>query len=104
MVDAPDMNGRLSILRVHCKGKTLDPDVNLETVARRTPGAPAACIRQVCYHSQHSRCAGHALWFQLQGSGRLVMPPWQDCDTGDPTGLKRSMRPVIFLMTACWFA
>ncbi|HSJ11026.1 MAG TPA: ATP-dependent zinc metalloprotease FtsH [Longimicrobiales bacterium] len=38
VVDRPDMSGRLAILAVHSGGITLGPDVDLLTVARRTPG------------------------------------------------------------------
>ena len=37
-VDAPDKKGRHQILTVHAKGKPMAPDVDLEAVARRTPG------------------------------------------------------------------
>jgi ATP-dependent Zn protease len=37
-VERPDVKGRVEILKVHSKGKTLGPDVDLEKVARRTPG------------------------------------------------------------------
>ncbi len=35
-VDAPDMEGRKAILRVHAKGKPFMPDVDLDSVAKRT--------------------------------------------------------------------
>ena len=38
-VDRPDVQGRIAILKVHSRGKTLAPDVDFEKVARRTPGA-----------------------------------------------------------------
>jgi cell division protease FtsH len=38
LVDRPDVNGRLAILRIHAKDIKLAPDVQLEQVARRTPG------------------------------------------------------------------
>jgi cell division protease FtsH len=38
LVDRPDLNGRLDILKIHAEGITLGPDVDLERVARRTPG------------------------------------------------------------------
>ncbi|HEY4002507.1 MAG TPA: ATP-dependent zinc metalloprotease FtsH [Candidatus Xenobia bacterium] len=37
-VDAPDRRGREAILRVHVKGVPLGPDIDLEAIARRTPG------------------------------------------------------------------
>jgi cell division protease FtsH len=38
LVDRPDKNGRLEILKVHAKGIKLAAEVELEVVARRTPG------------------------------------------------------------------
>ena len=38
LVDRPDKNGRLAILEVHGKEIKLAPEVELEVVARRTPG------------------------------------------------------------------
>ena len=37
-VDAPDLAGRHQILKVHSRGKPMAPDVDLLSVARRTPG------------------------------------------------------------------
>lgn len=42
VVDNPDANGRLEILKVHVRGKPLADDVNLESLARRTPGFSGA--------------------------------------------------------------
>ena len=41
-VDAPDIKGRKAILTVHARGKPLQEDVDLETVARQTPGFSGA--------------------------------------------------------------
>ena len=38
LVDRPDVAGRLAILQIHAKDITLAPGLNLEHVARRTPG------------------------------------------------------------------
>jgi cell division protease FtsH len=42
VVDRPDYAGRLEILRVHARGKTIGKDVDLEKIARRTPGFTGA--------------------------------------------------------------
>jgi cell division protease FtsH len=42
VVDRPDFAGRLEILGVHARGKTLSKDVDLEKIARRTPGFTGA--------------------------------------------------------------
>src|SRR5690554_6520332 len=46
-VDAPDMEGRKAILRVHARGKPFAPDVDLDAVARRTPGFSGADLANV---------------------------------------------------------
>ncbi|UBF27310.1 ATP-dependent zinc metalloprotease FtsH3 [Kovacikia minuta CCNUW1] len=42
VVDRPDYAGRLEILNVHARGKTISKDVDLEKIARRTPGFTGA--------------------------------------------------------------
>ncbi|MBV1821500.1 ATP-dependent zinc metalloprotease FtsH, partial [Bacteroidales bacterium MSK.15.36] len=39
IVDIPDLKGRIKILEVHSKDIKLGPDVNLEDIAKATPGA-----------------------------------------------------------------
>ncbi|GAA0944307.1 ATP-dependent zinc metalloprotease FtsH [Virgisporangium aurantiacum] len=50
-VDRPDMEGRKAILRVHAKGKPFAPDVDLDSVARRTPGFTGADLANVINES-----------------------------------------------------
>ncbi len=42
VVDRPDLKGRLEILRIHTRGKPVSPEVDLEVLARRTPGFTGA--------------------------------------------------------------
>ncbi len=42
VVDRPDYAGRREILQVHSRGKTLSKDVDLDKIARRTPGFTGA--------------------------------------------------------------
>jgi cell division protease FtsH len=46
-VDRPDLAGRVRILKVHSKGKVLAGDVDLEKVARRTPGMTGADLQNL---------------------------------------------------------
>jgi len=46
-VDAPDLNGRHQILKVHSRGKPMAPDMDLLSVARRTPGFTGADLANV---------------------------------------------------------
>ncbi|MHB8718297.1 MAG: ATP-dependent zinc metalloprotease FtsH [Candidatus Dormibacteria bacterium] len=41
-VDAPDARGRAEILRIHCRGKPVASGVDVERIARRTPGFTGA--------------------------------------------------------------
>jgi cell division protease FtsH len=47
VVDRPDLEGRRAILNVHSKGKPFAPDVDLDVVARRTPGFTGADLANV---------------------------------------------------------
>jgi cell division protease FtsH len=42
MVDRPDLNGRVDILKIHSRGKPLGESIDLEVLARRTPGFTGA--------------------------------------------------------------
>ena len=47
VVDRPDVRGREGILRVHCAGKPLAPDVDLQVLARGTPGLSGADLENL---------------------------------------------------------
>ena len=42
MVDRPDLKGRAEILKIHTRGKPMVDEVDLEVIARRTPGFTGA--------------------------------------------------------------
>ena len=46
-VDAPDLSGRHQILQVHSRGKPMAQDIDLLSVARRTPGFTGADLANV---------------------------------------------------------
>merc|ERR1712176_817490 len=46
-VDLPDYKGRAKILGVHARGKPLEPDVDLDAIARRTPGFSGAQLENL---------------------------------------------------------
>ncbi len=46
-MDRPDLPGRRAILDVHVKGKPLDPNVNLDLIARQTPGFVGADLENL---------------------------------------------------------
>jgi cell division protease FtsH len=47
VLDRPDMNGRKQILQVHIKGKPVAEDVNLDLIAKQTPGFSGADIENL---------------------------------------------------------
>ena len=47
VVAQPDLAGRKGILRVHARGKPFGPDVDLDIIARRTPGFTGADLANV---------------------------------------------------------
>ncbi|WP_309738236.1 ATP-dependent zinc metalloprotease FtsH3 [Chamaesiphon sp. OTE_20_metabat_361] len=51
VVDRPDYAGRLEILNVHARGKTLAKDVDLERISRRTPGFTGADLANLLNES-----------------------------------------------------
>ncbi len=46
-VEPPDLDGREQILKVHAQGKPLAPDIELRSIARRTPGFTGADLANV---------------------------------------------------------
>lgn len=44
VVGRPDLRGRIAILRVHARNKPLEPDVDLNTIAKKIPGFTGADI------------------------------------------------------------
>jgi len=48
LIDRPECDARLAILRVHTRHKPLAPDVKLEDLARATPGFSGADLANLC--------------------------------------------------------
>jgi len=51
ILDRPDMKGRLEILKVHIKGKPLDKEVDLQSIARQSPGFSGADLANLVNES-----------------------------------------------------
>lgn len=51
VLDRPDIKGRLAILQVHTRGKPLDKAVQLETLAKQTPGFSGADLENLVNES-----------------------------------------------------
>ena len=50
-LDLPDVRGRRAVLDVHVKGKPLEQDISLETIARQTPGFSGADLANLVNES-----------------------------------------------------
>lgn len=50
-IDNPDILGRVEILKVHVKGKPMDSDVDLEYIAKQTPGFSGADLANLVNES-----------------------------------------------------
>ena len=47
-VPVPDEEGKLEILKIHTKNMTLDPDVDLSTIAANAKSASGADLKSIC--------------------------------------------------------
>jgi len=75
-VDLPDFKGRERILGVHSRGKPLEPDVDLEAIARRTPGFSGAQLENLMNEAAISaaRLQKSTIgWEQIDGAVDRVM-------------------------------
>jgi len=65
VIPLPTQTERLAILRVHCLDKSLEPDVDLDLVARATPGFSGADLANL---------ANEAAINSVRGGRRLISP------------------------------
>lgn len=69
VVDIPDQQGRLAILKIHARNKPLAPEVDLKVLARRTPGFTGADLENLLNEA--------ALLAARNGKKRISM---EDCE------------------------
>merc|ERR1712165_387756 len=75
-VDLPDFKGRARILGVHARGKPLEPDVDLEAIARRTPGFSGAQLENLMNEAAIASARAEKStvgWEQIDGAVDRVM-------------------------------
>ncbi len=66
VVDRPDVKGRAEILKVHTTEKIpLAPDVNLEVIARGTPGFAGADLANLCNEAALTAARGNKEWVEM---------------------------------------
>jgi len=75
-VDLPDFKGRARILGVHARGKPLEPDVDLEAIARRTPGFSGAQLENLMNEAAIASARAEKStvgWEQIDGAVDRIM-------------------------------
>jgi cell division protease FtsH len=84
IVDAPDLNGREAILRVHARGKPLAPDVNLRRIAQATPGFSGADLANALNEA--------ALLAVRSGHSKIMQPDLEEAVEKVVAGPERKSR------------
>src|ERR687891_670489 len=82
LVDRPDLKGRTEILKVHARKLTLANDVDLEVVARRTPGMVGADLANVVNEA--------ALSAARRGAKEVAKQDFEEAIDRMQMGLKKS--------------
>jgi cell division protease FtsH len=86
VVDRPDVNGRFAILKVHIKDKKLAPDVDLNVIARRTPGFVGADLANLVNEA--------ALLAGRRAKEMLEMPEFEEAIDRVMAGPERKSRVI----------
>ena len=105
VVPLPDLEERLPILQVHCKDKRIGPDVDLELVARGTPGMSGAdlanLVNEAALYAVRRGCqAGRDARLR-----RVARPSAHGPAAGEPGPVgvaRRSESPTTRAATPCW--
>jgi len=86
VVDKPDVRGRLEILRVHTRGKPLNKEVDLDVLARRTPGFTGADLNNLVNEA--------ALLAARRNKKRIEMPEMEESVERVMAGPERKSRVI----------
>lgn len=86
VVDHPDINGREAILKVHIRGVTLAAEVNLHTVAARTPGFVGADLANLVNEA--------ALLASRKNREKVTMADFEDAIDRIVGGLEKKTRII----------
>jgi cell division protease FtsH len=86
VIDRPDLEGRKGILAVHAKGKPLDASVELDVIARRTPGFTGADLANVINEG--------ALLTARRGKPAITMPELEEAIDRVVAGPERRTRLI----------
>ncbi len=86
VLDRPDIKGRRAILEVHSKGKPLDGEVNLETLAKQTPGFSGADLANLVNEA--------AILAARRGKKKITMPELDEAVDRVIAGPERRSRVI----------
>jgi len=84
VVDRPDINGREAILKVHCRGVVLGPDVDLRRIAALTPGSVGADLANLVNEA--------ALMAARANKDVITMSDFEEAVERGAVGLERKSR------------
>merc|ERR1712176_1726285 len=94
-VDLPDYKGRARILAVHSRGKPLEPDVDLDAIARRTPGFSGAQLENLMNEAAISAARlekSTVGWEQIDGAvDRIMVGLEKKGGTADQTARQKEL-------------
>jgi cell division protease FtsH len=86
VLDRPDWNGRQKILEVHIRGKPIAPNVDLEVIAKQTPGFVGADIENL---------VNEAAILAARGNKKVIeMPDFQEAIEKIIAGPERKSRVI----------
>lgn len=85
-VDKPDVKGRQEILKVHTKGKPVAKDVDLDVLARRTPGFTGADLSNLVNEA--------ALLAARRNKKRIEMPELEEASERVVAGPERKSKVI----------
>lgn len=83
-IDLPDAKGRMAILKIHTKGKPLGDDVNLDIIAKTTPGFSGAELENLCNEA--------ALLSAREGKSFISMAQFEEARTKVQMGPEKRSR------------
>ena len=86
VLDRPDIKGRKAILEVHAKGKPLDAEVNLEMLAKQTPGFSGADLANLVNEA--------AILAARRGKKKITMPEMNEAVDRVIAGPERQSRVI----------
>ena len=86
VLDLPDVVGRQAILKVHSAGKPLAPEINLETLAKETPGFSGADLSNLINEA--------ALLAARKNQKSIMMPDFEEAVERVVAGPERKSRVI----------